>query len=66
MTKNEATSTTPDLEILQGKTSVEDMREFFGYKTLDTKDAHSSLSLKSLIKTCLGFPLYTSSVLLET
>ena len=38
--------TTPDLKILQGITSVEDMREFFGYKTLDTKEAHSSLSEK--------------------
>ena len=37
----------PDLEILQGITPVEDMREFFGYKTLDIKKAHSSLSEKS-------------------
>ena len=35
-----------DLEILQGITPVEDMRELFGYKTLDTKEAHSSLSEK--------------------
>ena len=39
-----ATSTTPDLEILQGITPVEDMRKLFGYKALDTKEAHSSLS----------------------
>ena len=49
-----ATSTTPDLEIFQGITSVEDMRELFGYKTLDTKEAHFSLSEKP-IKTYLGF-----------
>ena len=41
-----ATSTTPDLEILQGITLVEDMRELFGYKTLDTKEVNSSLSEK--------------------
>ena len=41
-----ATSTTLDLEILQGITPVEDMREFFGYKTLDTKEAQFSLSEK--------------------
>ena len=41
-----ATSTTSDLEILQGITPVEDMRELFGYKTLDIKKAHSSLSEK--------------------
>ena len=41
-----ATSTILDLEILQGITSVEDMRELFEYKTLDTKEAHSSLSKK--------------------
>ena len=40
------TSTTPDLEILQGITPVKDMRELFVYKTLDTKEAHSSLSKK--------------------
>ena len=38
-----ATSTTPDLEILQGITPVEDMRELFGYKTLDTKEAQDAL-----------------------
>ena len=41
-----ATSTTPDLEILQGITPVEDFRELFGYKTLDTKEANFSLSEK--------------------
>ena len=40
------TSTAPDLEILQRIISVEDMRELFGYKTLDTKETHSSLSKK--------------------
>ena len=40
------TSTTPDLEILRGITPIEDMRELFGYKTLDTKNAHFSLSKK--------------------
>ena len=44
MTREAVTSTTSDLEILQGIIPVEDMRELFGYKTLDTKDAHSSLS----------------------
>ena len=39
-----ATSTTPDLEILQVITSVENMRELFKYKTLNTNEAHSSLS----------------------
>ena len=38
-----ATSTTLDLEILQGITLVEDMRELFRYKTLDTKEACSTL-----------------------
>ena len=61
-----ATSTTPNLEILQGLTPVEDKREFFGYKTLDLQKRHTLLSLKSLIKTCFGFPLYTGSALLET
>ena len=60
-----ATSTTPDLEILQGITPVEDFRELLGTKTLDLQKMHTLLSLKSLIKMCLGFPLYTSSVLLE-
>ena len=41
-----ATSTTPDLEILQGIISVEDIRGLFGYKALNTKEAHSSLSKK--------------------
>ena len=41
-----ATSTTPNLEILQGITLVEDFRELFGYKTLDTKEAHFSLNKK--------------------
>ena len=41
-----ATSTAPDRKFLQGITLVEDMREIFGYKTLDTKKAHSSLSKK--------------------
>ena len=41
-----ATSTTPGLEILQRITPVVDIRELFGYKTLDTKEAHSSLSEK--------------------
>ena len=31
-----ATSTTPDLKILEGITPVEDMRELFGYETLDS------------------------------
>ena len=39
-----ATSTILDLKTLQGITPVEDMRELFRYKTLDTKEAHSSLS----------------------
>ena len=34
------------LEIFQGIIPIEDMREFFWYKTLDTKEAHSSLSEK--------------------
>ena len=53
-----ATSTIPNLEIFQGITPVENMRELFRNKTL--------LSLKSLIKTCLGFPLYTGRSRLET
>ena len=36
------------------------MRELFRNKTLNTKETHSFLS-KKLIKTCLGFPLYTRS-----
>ena len=43
MTREAVTSTTSDLEILQGIILVEDMRELFGYKTLDTKETHSSL-----------------------
>ena len=42
-----ATSTTSDLKILQGIIPVEDMRELFGYKTLDSKETHSSLFEKS-------------------
>ena len=42
------------------------MRELFGYKTLDTKEAHSSLSKKTLLKTCLEFPLYTKRNRYET
>ena len=41
-----ATSTTLNLEILQAITLVEDIRELFGYKTLDIQKAHSSLSEK--------------------
>ena len=41
--KKAATSTILDLEILQGITPIEHMRELFGYKTLNTKEAHSSL-----------------------
>ena len=36
----------PDLEILQIITPVENMRELLRYKTLNTKEAHSSLSKK--------------------
>ena len=36
----------PNLEILQVITSVEDMRELFRNKTLNTKEAHSFLSEK--------------------
>ena len=60
-----ATSTTPNLEILQGITPVEDFRELLGTKTIDLQKMYTLLSLKNLIKTCLRFPLYTSSVLLE-
>ena len=38
--------TTPDLKILQGMTLVEDKRELFSCKTLDTNVAHSSFSEK--------------------
>ena len=41
-----ATSTIPDLEILQVITPVEDIRELLRNKTLNTKEAHSSLSKK--------------------
>ena len=41
-----ATYTILDLEILQKITPVEDMRELSRYKTLDTKETHSSLSEK--------------------
>ena len=34
------TSTTPNLEILQGIISLEDMRELFGYKTLNLQKRH--------------------------
>ena len=37
----------PDLEILQVITPVEDIREFFRNKTINTKEALSSLSKKS-------------------
>ena len=46
MTREAVTSTTSDLEILQGITPVEDMRELFENKTLDTKEAYSSLFKK--------------------
>ena len=46
MTREGATSTTPDLEILQGIAPEEDIREFFRNKTLNTKEAHSFLSKK--------------------
>ena len=36
----------PDLEILQGIAPVEDIRELFRNKTLNTKKAHSFLSEK--------------------
>ena len=42
-----ATSTTPDLKILQVIKSVENMRKLFRYKTLNTKEAHSFLSEKA-------------------
>ena len=41
-----ATSTIPDLEILQGIALVEDIRELFRNKTLNTKETHSFLSKK--------------------
>ena len=40
MTRKAATSTTPDLKILQGITLVEDIRELFRNKTLNTKEAY--------------------------
>ena len=46
MTREAVTSTTSDLEILQGIIPVKDMRELFGYKTLNTKETHSFLSEK--------------------
>ena len=46
MTRKAATSTTPDLKILQGIIPIEDIRELFKNKTLNTKEAHSSLSKK--------------------
>ena len=42
-----ATSTISDLEILQGIASVEDIRELFRNKTLNTKETHSFLSEKT-------------------
>ena len=54
-----------DLEILQGIISIEDMKELFRYKTLDTIEARSSLSKKPF-KNVLRVSLYTCSVLLET
>ena len=44
--ENEATSTIPDLEILQGIALVEDIRELSRNKTLNTNEAHSFLSEK--------------------
>ena len=41
-----ATFTIPDLEILQGIAPVEDIRELFRNKTLNTKEVLSSLSKK--------------------
>ena len=38
-----ATSTILDLEILQGIALVEDIKELFRNKTLNTKEAHSFL-----------------------
>ena len=52
-----ATSTIPDLEILQVIIPVEDMRELLRNPKIQKR--HTLLSLKNLIKTCLGFPLYT-------
>ena len=43
-----ATSTIPDLEILQGIAPVENIRKLFRNKTLNTKEAHSFLSKKPL------------------
>ena len=41
-----ATSTTSDLEILQGIIPAEDIRKLFRNRTLNTKEAHSFLSEK--------------------
>ena len=41
--EKEATSTIPDLEILQGIAPVEDIKGLFRNKTLNTKEAHSFL-----------------------
>ena len=41
------------------------MREFFGYKTLNIKEIHSSL-FESLTKMRLEFPLYTRRSRFET
>ena len=46
MTREGSNFYNTDLEILQRITPVADIRELFGYKTLDTKEAHSSLSEK--------------------
>ena len=46
MTRKGSNFTTSDLEILQVVTPVEDMRELFRNKTLNTKEAPSSLSKK--------------------
>ena len=42
------------------------MREFVGYKTLDTKRGTLFSLRKALLKTCLGFPLYTRRSRSET
>ena len=47
MTREAVTSTTSDLEILQGIIPVEDLRELFRNKTLNTKETHFSLSEKT-------------------
>ena len=61
-----ATSTAPDRKFLQGITPVEDMRELFLVQNPRYKKRHTFLSLKSLTKTCLGFPLYTRRSGFET